>query len=195
MGAALVLHAAPHAVALEEERHLVVATHVRGVGAEQLELPAHALGVALVHVEQVLGEEVGLLAPLGPPDLDDHVLFVVGVLGQEQDPQLLLEAGDGGFALVCQRAPDLAVVAARRPQHLLGLRQLVEGGPVLAVALHDGLELLVAPRLLPQGAPVGDHVGVRQAPQDVVVLLLQVGESLEHLEIQVTGRASRREPL
>ena len=39
-----------------------------------LELPAHALGVALVHREQVAGEEAGLVAAGGAADLDDDVL-------------------------------------------------------------------------------------------------------------------------
>ena len=36
-----------------------------------------ALGVALVHAEEVAGPEVGLLAALGAADLDDDVLALV----------------------------------------------------------------------------------------------------------------------
>ena len=97
---ALVLHAAPDAFPLDQEGHLVEAAHGRGVGPQDLELPARALGVAGVHLEQVLGEEVGLLAPLGAPDLHDHVLVVVGVAGQQQHPQLVGQPGHGRLGVV-----------------------------------------------------------------------------------------------
>jgi hypothetical protein len=39
------------------------------------------LGPAGVHAVQVAGEQGGLVATGARPDLDDHVLVVVGVLG------------------------------------------------------------------------------------------------------------------
>jgi hypothetical protein len=179
MRPALVLHAGPHPVALEQERHLVVAAHVGRVGGQHLLLPAHAVGVAGVHVEQVLGEEVGLLAPLGPPDLDDHVLVVVGVLGQQQQPQLRLQPGQGGLGLLG------LVPHAQLPGHL----QVAAGPLVAAVALDDGGQLLVAPRLGPQRLLVGDHGGVAQPRLDRVELLLEVGQAFQH-----TGEVRRGRP-
>ena len=52
-----------------------------GSDGEDLELPPVPLGVAPVHLEEVVGEEVRLLATFGAPDLDDDVASVVGVLG------------------------------------------------------------------------------------------------------------------
>ena len=177
VGPALVLHAAPHAVTFQEERDLVVTAHVGGVGAQDLVLPTHAAGVALVHLEEVLGEEVGLLASLGAADLEDDVLLVVGVLGQEQD-----------LELVDHRAPDLAIIATRVAEHLLGLAQLIEGGPVLPVALHDRLQLLVPPGHVPQGALVPDDSGVSELGEDVLVLPLQISKPFEHGASKGTGR-------
>ena len=85
MRTALVLHAGPDAVALQQERHVAVAAHVGRVRAEHLEAPALPAGVRPVHLEQVAGEEVGLLASLGAADLDDDVAVVVGVLRQQQE--------------------------------------------------------------------------------------------------------------
>jgi hypothetical protein len=48
------------------------------------------LGVALVHPQQVAGEQRGLLAALACLDLDDRVAVVVRVLGDEQLPEPLL---------------------------------------------------------------------------------------------------------
>ena len=114
---ALVLHVAPHAVALQQERGLVVAAHLGRVGLEHVGLPAHAVGVAHVHVEEDLGEEVRLLTALGAADLDDHVLALVGVLGQEEQAQLLLEPGDGRLGLVDLGAHEVAVVAGGVGEH------------------------------------------------------------------------------
>ena len=45
-----------------------------------------AFGVAQVHLVEVPGEQIGFLAPLGAPDLDDHVAPVVGVLRAAAGP-------------------------------------------------------------------------------------------------------------
>ena len=91
-----------------------------GIGPEHLELPAHAAGVALVHLEQVAGEEVGLLAALGAADLDDDVLALVRVLRQEQQADLGLEPVDVGLGLRDLGAHLLAVVAVEVGEHLPG---------------------------------------------------------------------------
>ena len=47
-----------------------------------------ALGVAVVHAEQLGGEEGGLLAAGTGPDLEDDVAVVVGVARQQLEPQV-----------------------------------------------------------------------------------------------------------
>ena len=91
--------------------------------AQQLEPPALALGVGLVHLEEVAGEEVGLLAAGRAPDLDDHVAVGVGVAGQQQQPQLLLarrdlrlERGDLGPHLVAVGCPRRRRASRWRPR-------------------------------------------------------------------------------
>ena len=80
----LVLEARPGVVALHHERDLPEPAHVGRLAVEHLELPAVGVGVALVHVEQVGGPEVALLAALPTADLDDDVLALVGIAGHEQ---------------------------------------------------------------------------------------------------------------
>ena len=92
-GPALVLEAEPGVVALDQEGDLVEPVALRRAGGQHLDLPALGRRVAGVHVVEVLGEEVGLLAALGPPDLHDHVAAGVGVAGHQQQPELLLEPG------------------------------------------------------------------------------------------------------
>ena len=96
--AALVLQPGPDALArrrraprLHRERHVLVAAEV-GLGRlDDLGLPAHPLGVAQVHPQQVAGEQRRLLAALPRLDLDDDVLVVVGVARQQQQAQPVLE--------------------------------------------------------------------------------------------------------
>ena len=126
--AALELQVAPRAVAPHHERDLVEAAEVGRVGRQHLQLPARAQGVGLVHVEQVAGEEVGLLAALGAADLDDDVLALVGVLGQQQHLELVLEAGQVVLGLGHLDPGQLALVAGGLGEQLPGGGQVVLGG-------------------------------------------------------------------
>ena len=143
-------------------------------------LPPHPVGVTEVHVEQVLGEQVRLLAALGAADLDDHVLVVVGVSRHEQHLQLGLEHGQPGLDAVDLVAHRVAVVARRLGVHLLGRLEVVERRPVGAIRLHHRFELLEPLRLRAQGALVGEDGGVGQPAEHGLVLLLQRGETVEH---------------
>ena len=119
------------------------------VCVEDLELPALTLGVALVHAEQVAGEQVRLLTAFGPADLHDHVSTFVGVFGQEEQLDLGGEALHVGVGLRGFLAHSLAVVAAQLGHHLPG------GGGIVGAATqyhrtgHDGLQLLVPAGQLP----------------------------------------------
>ena len=118
--------------------------------------------LVLVHLHQVPGEEVGLLSPLGPAQLDDHVAVVVGVARQQKDPQLLLQPFDrlpccGGLG-----PPPLALIAARRGQQLLGRGQVVGRGPQRHRGLDHRLKRPVPARHLGVAAVVRDHLGIGQ---------------------------------
>ena len=115
-----------------------------GWASMHLELPALRAGVALVHLEEVAGEEVGLLAALGAADLDDDVAVVVGVLGQQQELELLVEAGDVGLGRVDLGAQHLAVVAVGVGEHLPGRREVVGALAELLEAADEVAELAVA---------------------------------------------------
>ena len=114
------------------------------VEPEHLELPALAGGEALVHLEQVAGEEVGLLAALGAADLDDDVAVVVRVLGQQQQLQLGLEPLDVGLG----RGPSSRAKSRSSPVVSASISLAVSRSPrrrrSSAAAASDRLELVVA---------------------------------------------------
>ena len=115
---ALVLHAAPHVVALQQERDLVEAAHVGRIRAQHLELPPHPRCVAFVHPEQVACKEVRLLATFRATDLDDDVLLVVGIRRQQQLAELVLQSFEVCFGLGRFDPHRLAVFACRLAEHL-----------------------------------------------------------------------------
>ncbi len=85
---ALVLEPWPGALALDRERHLVDPAEVAGVERQGVDAQPVAGGVGAVHVVQVAGEQVGLLATLGAADLDDDVAPGVRVGRDHQRAQL-----------------------------------------------------------------------------------------------------------
>ena len=64
--------------------HVLEAAELGGHRAEDLGLPAHPLGVTLVHSQQISREEGRFLAALPRLDFDDGVAGVVGVAGNER---------------------------------------------------------------------------------------------------------------
>ena len=114
VGPALVLEPCQASSPSHHERDLVQAVPVGRARRQHLEPPPSLLGVTGVHLEEVLGEEVGLLAPFGTPDLHDHVAAGVRILGHEQQAELLFVPGDLGFGL---GPPRSAPAHARRRWH------------------------------------------------------------------------------
>ena len=177
---------------LSEEGDLVEAAHVRRVGAEHLELPAHAAGVALVHLEQVAGEEVGLLAALGAADLDDDVLAVVRVLRAGAAARSSASRRSmSASASVDLRAHLLAVVAVELGEHLLGRLEVAAALAQPPGGLHDRLELAVPPRHLLVAVLVGDQLRVAEARFDIEVLPLEVAQPIQH-ECRLRSASRRR---
>ena len=83
---------------------------------DHLDLPALLGGVALVHAEQVAGEQRGLVAAGAGADFEDDVALVHRILGQQRELDLLLQRG----ALLLQR-------------RLLGLRHRAHLGVGLGI--------------------------------------------------------------
>ena len=180
MRSGLVLHPRPDPVARQHERDLVEPAPLRHVGPEDLELPPHSRCEPLVHLEQVAGEQIRLLATLGTADLDDDVAVVVRVLRQQQQLELGLEPLDVRGGGVGFGASEVAIVAGRVGQHLLRQLEVVGAGAKLAGARDDRVELLVTLRERGVLGLIGEHVGVSKARLDVGELPLETGEALQH---------------
>ena len=100
-----------HAAAAHLGDDFLEAAHRALADREHLGLPALRGGVALVHAEQVAGEQRGLVAAGAGADFQDRVVLVHRVLRQQRQPDLAARA----------LAPGLQ-------RGLLGFRQLAHLG-------------------------------------------------------------------
>ncbi|CDB87165.1 uncharacterized protein BN515_01361 [Firmicutes bacterium CAG:170] len=78
-------------VAVDHEIRFLDAAKLRLVIVEQLDRPAAAVSIHRVHPEQAVRKKGALLAADTAADLHDHALFVIRVLRQKEDLQLLLQ--------------------------------------------------------------------------------------------------------
>ena len=93
--AGLVLELRVDVVAFDDGGDVLEAVADAGLGlGEDLDLPLVLLGEAEVHAEDLGDEERGLVAAGAGAELEDDVLLVVGILGQEQDLELLFDGGE-----------------------------------------------------------------------------------------------------
>ena len=102
---------------------------------QKLGLPAMVGGIALVHAVEIAGEQRGLVAAGAGADFEDDVALVHRVLGQEGEPDVLLQ----GFALALQQralfARDVAHLRVGRGigDHLVEVGELGDG---VAIGFH-----------------------------------------------------------
>ena len=62
--------------------------------AYRLHTPPASLRVVHIHTVDITGKERRLVTTRARTDLDDHILVIIGILGQEQDPEFFLQLGD-----------------------------------------------------------------------------------------------------
>ena len=113
-------------------------------GRHELDLPAVQFGVALVHAEQVAGEQRRLVAARAGADFEDDAVLVGGVLGQQREADRAVRVASMRLCGVC-RVPPRA--SARISASVAGSASMASTPASSAVAaapgadgLHDGLE-------------------------------------------------------
>ena len=178
MHARLVGQAGPGVVALDEVSGFVESPVVGLALLDDLELPAAQGGVALVHLGEVPGEEIGLLATLRTADLEDDVAALVGVPRQQQRLEFLIETRELGLGVREFLTPEFAVVAGALGEHLARRRDVLAGATHLGPDVHDLRELFVTTREVPQATHVGSDVGAGEVLLDGTEFVLEGIESV-----------------
>ncbi len=168
--AALELQAAEHPVAGDRGDDLLVAAHLAFRDAVDLDLPAPPLGVALVHAEQIAGEQRRLVPAGAGAHLQDDRGVLVLVAGRQQQGHVALEIGQAGVQPPQLLGGEGGHVGVVRAGHL---RQLGGFSPGAAQPLHrvgDRLQLGV---FLAQSGDLGAFGGRAHARFHLV-------EAVEH---------------
>ncbi len=136
------LQALEHVVPGDRGAGLAVAADSRLADGDRLELPALQVGVALVHAEQLGGEQRGLVAAGAGAHLEDGVARVGLVARQQQQLHLALQPGQ----TVLQRRV-LALCHGAHFRIRLGVDQLLQVGQLRPCAFqlldlgHDRAEV------------------------------------------------------
>ena len=179
--APFVLEALPGVVALDHEGDLVEPVSLRGARGEDLDLPSLRRRVARVHLEEVLGEEVRLLASLGPSDLHDDVAAGIRVARHEQGPQLFSEPGDLGVGLGDLGLRELALVAGRVVDHLASRLEVALGSLQPVPGADDLFELTMAAADVAQTSLVRREVRIVELLEYPLVLCFELLQAIVHL--------------
>jgi hypothetical protein len=146
--------------------------------------------VRVVHAVEVAGPDVGLLPAFSAPDLEDHVLAVVGIARHEQLAQLAVEPGEDNLLLRDLGAEVLAHLAVGLAvEEVARVARVGLGGDVVTVGVDDRLELRVPSAGFARGSLVARRVDVGEASFELLQLLLQLGQLFEH------GRSGYLRPL
>ncbi len=110
---------------------------------DDLETPAAAFGIALIHPQEIAREKRGLVAAGAGTDFEDRGARVGGIPGQECQAKLLLDLGkagaQGGKFLFRQ------IFHFRIGQHRLGLADIGQRLAVLRDRGHDRFQFRVFP--------------------------------------------------
>ncbi len=183
--AALELEMAERSLPDDAERDLAEAGQLRRLEVERLELPAHLLGEPAIHLEEVAGEQRGLVAPRCHPDLDDQGRMVrAGAAIVEQVAELVtllllprLQPVELGLGIGTHLGIGLAGAES------LGLRDLPAQLQVSAVGNRDLRQRTALPGQGRDPVRVGRDLGVEQGALDLQESLVVGLELLEHLSI------------
>ena len=137
--AALILELGVGALAGHHSDNLLEAADSIFIHAYELHLPVVALRVVHIHAVKLRGKQCGLVAAGPGADLQNDVFVIVGVLGKQQDLELLLQLLDALFRvgeLLLGKLPHLlvALLVQKRQTVLHVLLRLL----VSLIRLHDG---------------------------------------------------------
>ena len=91
MRPALIFELAVCSIAVNRKGNLLVSADFRGIGIDDVRLPALLFRKARIHAEKIPRKKCGFLAAHAAADLHDDALVVIRVLGQEQDGELRLQ--------------------------------------------------------------------------------------------------------
>ena len=144
------------------------------------------LGEARVHTEDFSGKQRSFVAARSGANLQNHVLLVVGIFGQQQHLDLFFK-----LRLARRQCGDLCFghfLHVGVGQHRARLGQPLPHLLQLAELLHRRLELAQRPSGLLVLFVVGYHLGKPHLSGKLVVTLLHLFQTIDHGKLQPLKR-------
>ena len=172
--------------AADHEVRLLDAAKLRLAVVQKLHGPAARGGIEAVHPEQAVRKQGALLAAHTGPDLKDDILFVVRIMGQQQNSKLLLECGG---ALLCAGQLLLAQglqLSVGLPGHeLRGILHIPQRRAVGAVGCDDRSQLLLLAQPCRRLLRVGVKIRLLRAGAQLLVAVLDLFQLIQHAPLSV----------
>ena len=141
--AAFIFHPGPGAPAVDQKIRFFDAAQLGVVVVEQLHSPAPGGGIHGVHAKQTVGKEGAFFAPYAAADFHNDVFFIVGILGQQQELEFLLQLSFrlfGGLKLLLAELLHLRV--GLPGQQLPGLLLVLLGLPEGGISFYNGFQFV-----------------------------------------------------
>ena len=172
--------------AADHEVRLLDAAKLRLAVVQKLHGPAARGGIETVHPEKAVRKQGALLAAHAGADLEDDVLAVVRVMGQQQDSKLLLECGG---ALLCAGQLLLAQglqLGVGLPGHQLRrILHIPLRRAVGAVGRDDRGQLLLLAQPRRRLFRVGVKIRLLCAGAQLLIAVLDLFQLIQHAPLSV----------
>ena len=158
-------------IPVKREANLLITAQLGLIRTQNLARPAPALGVHTVHPIERTRKECRFIPASAPADFNNDILFIVGVLRQQENPQLLR----GGFDLVTAGVKLLLrqftqfFVQSALPQHLPRFLKRLLRLAVFLVFFYDRGQTLI---FFHQGGIqllIVGHIRLHQLVVDLVI--------------------------
>ena len=172
--------------AADHEVRLLDAAKLRLAVVQKLHGPAARGGIETVHPEQAVRKQGALLAAHAGTDLEDDILFVVRIMGQQQDSKLLLECG-GALLCTCQLllAQGLQLGVGLPGHQLRRILHIPLRRAVGAVGCDDRSQLLLLAQPCRRLFRVGVKIRLLCAGAQLLVAVLDLFQLIQHAPLSV----------
>ena len=181
VAAALVLEAGPCALTFDQEADFLDAAQLGLVDVHDFDGEALAFGIHGIHTVEIGSKQSSFFAAYAAADFDDNVLFVVGVLGKQQDLELFFQFGHTGLCVVDLHKGHIADVGIFVTQQFLSGCQISLGSLITAVGFDNGSQLLLLAEQIGGTLGIAVQVALLESVFDFEQSGFNCGKFVQHI--------------
>ena len=191
--AALVFELAVDFVAADQRDHFLQTAHRGIAGGGDFHLPAARFREARVHAENLVGEQRSFVAAGARANFKHDVFVVVGIFGQQQELEVLLDLRDLRLQsedLVLRHGAHIRIGLLH---HRARLAQILVGRLPLAILTDHFLHIALGLGHLAIRGRIVDQRGIRHLRRQIFEAALEIVEPVLKLHEFVCRRARLRD--